>query len=569
MEDGDSIDVRFDQVGGMPVIYLYAPIEIEASVLLTLVPGSTSAELGAPPAKGEPRRHPSAAAVRACGKAVGGRKEAQVSVNYRRDGAARAFDDLVGVVQIFCEHADDASADAMIAERVREGRYYVGAVMQAQQTVGTLLLSGRLIRRRAHSSMTPPRRVPPRDVVSGACDQNIYTPPLTLDPIDRALEEASLPIENVRPGADGASPFFLSLRPILTLARTGAAPGLLRAIDLVVHAHTKAGAWGWVKYCGRLHGELGKGRKAIVLVRRARAMASLPRVGAPPSPTPGRSTTSATGTGTGLEGALRLSPKRVRIEVRRIPRSMYNPLTDDATRVAPAPPAAFHGLLLSVGAGASALLGWDSLALRGTRFPALVAPDAHPSNQPFDTDILRIFPYIAPHLDVKVDDSRITHEGNILCYGDTPGNLGVEDGDTPVIYLYSPAEKEVSVVLTLTTEWSFSAVYPILPVKLLPSGAGERIHWNVRTQAYGSLTELNTGLDVTYLFWEAITNHHAPMSPPASPVVSPANAMTSKQSITDYNSNTLLARHYCTITAGSEPTQSLCTNCDTNPNIFA
>jgi hypothetical protein len=34
-----------------------------------------------------------------------------------------------------------------------------------------------------------------------------------------------------------------------------------------------------------------------------------------------------------------------------------------------------HGLLLSVGPGARALLGWDPLALRGTRLGALVAPD--------------------------------------------------------------------------------------------------------------------------------------------------------------------------------------------------
>ncbi|KAJ6598122.1 hypothetical protein DFH09DRAFT_1394046 [Mycena vulgaris] len=68
-------------------------------------------EQGALPAKSEPRRHPSAAAVRACGKAVGGRKEAQVSVNYRRDGAAIA--NLVSVVQLFGEHADDPSADAV------------------------------------------------------------------------------------------------------------------------------------------------------------------------------------------------------------------------------------------------------------------------------------------------------------------------------------------------------------------------------------------------------------------------------------------------------------------------
>ncbi|KAF8215610.1 hypothetical protein K438DRAFT_1523318, partial [Mycena galopus ATCC 62051] len=92
-------------------------------------------------------------------------------------------------------------------------------------------------------------------------------------------------------------------------------------------------------------------------------------------------------------------------------------------------------------------------------------------------------------------------------------------GGKPVIYLYSPVEAEVSVALTLTRDWSFSAIYPVVPTKLPPSGAGERIHWDVRTNLDGSLTELNTGLDVAYLYWEAHTNHAIPPSPPVSPTV--------------------------------------------------
>ncbi|KAJ7662692.1 hypothetical protein DFH06DRAFT_987115 [Mycena polygramma] len=89
-----------------------------------------------------------------------------------------------------------------------------------------------------------------------------------------------------------------------------------------------------------------------------------------------------------------------------------------------------------------------------------------------------------------------------------------QSGGKPVIYIYSPTETEVSVALMLTSEWDFSTIYPVVPTK---SNGGQRIQWNVRTHLDGSLTELNTGLDVAYLFWEAHTNHGIPLSPPASP----------------------------------------------------
>ncbi|KAJ7792495.1 hypothetical protein B0H14DRAFT_2930809 [Mycena olivaceomarginata] len=105
----------------------------------------------APLAKGDARRHTSLPAVRTLAKAVGGHKEAQVSVvNYRADGSA--FVNLVSLVPLFGEHVDDPSPHAEcvwyvgfqidltkasegIVERVRDGTYYSGAVvsLQAQQ----------------------------------------------------------------------------------------------------------------------------------------------------------------------------------------------------------------------------------------------------------------------------------------------------------------------------------------------------------------------------------------------------------------------------------------------------
>lgn len=71
----------------------------------------------------------------------------------------------------------------------------------------------------------------------------------------------------------------------------------------------------------------------------------------------------------------------------------------------------------------------------------------------------------------------------------------------PVIYLFSPDDVDVSVALTLSPELRFTAIYPIVPIQLRP--VGYKIEWNVRTQADGTLTQLDTGLELSSLFWEA------------------------------------------------------------------
>ncbi|KAG2062893.1 hypothetical protein BDR04DRAFT_1111935 [Suillus decipiens] len=75
----------------------------------------------------------------------------------------------------------------------------------------------------------------------------------------------------------------------------------------------------------------------------------------------------------------------------------------------------------------------------------------------------------------------------------------------PVIYLYSPSNIDVSIKLSLIPEWTLSALYPVVTTE----GHGQRLEWNVRTHRDGSLTEHNSGVDVSYLFWEAETNLQA------------------------------------------------------------
>jgi hypothetical protein len=74
-------------------------------------------------------------------------------------------------------------------------------------------------------------------------------------------------------------------------------------------------------------------------------------------------------------------------------------------------------------------------------------------------------------------------------------------GKKPVIYLFSPKDIDVAVKLSLVPMWSFSSVYPIVPVET-QSGT-ETVEWNVRTRIDGTLTELGTGMEISYLFWEA------------------------------------------------------------------
>ena len=77
-------------------------------------------------------------------------------------------------------------------------------------------------------------------------------------------------------------------------------------------------------------------------------------------------------------------------------------------------------------------------------------------------------------------------------------------GGKPVIYSFSPSDIEASVKLSLVPEWSIIAIYPVVPIKLPSTHFNKELTWRVSVHPSGDLTELNTGLDVAYLFWEAL-----------------------------------------------------------------
>ncbi len=74
-------------------------------------------------------------------------------------------------------------------------------------------------------------------------------------------------------------------------------------------------------------------------------------------------------------------------------------------------------------------------------------------------------------------------------------------GGKPVIYLFTPHPLNAVVRVFIVKAWSFSAVYPGVPIK--SSESGQSIESNVNTHEDHTMTDISSGARVSYLFWEA------------------------------------------------------------------
>jgi hypothetical protein len=77
----------------------------------------------------------------------------------------------------------------------------------------------------------------------------------------------------------------------------------------------------------------------------------------------------------------------------------------------------------------------------------------------------------------------------------------------PVIYLFPPSHlPDVTVELLLTSSWSFSAIYPSPQTAITSSekqNAAQSLTWTVDAEPDGRLVDKTSGVEVTYLYWEA------------------------------------------------------------------
>ena len=88
----------------------------------------------------------------------------------------------------------------------------------------------------------------------------------------------------------------------------------------------------------------------------------------------------------------------------------------------------------------------------------------------------------------------------------------------PVIYFFPPATlPNATVSVTIVPQWTFTHVYPLVAAKRVEDGRQE-ISWTVAAEPDGTLMDKATGLELSYLFWEATGRCAPPPSPPLLPI---------------------------------------------------
>ncbi|KAH9944995.1 ubiquitin-domain-containing protein [Epithele typhae] len=133
---------------------------------------------------------------------------------------------------------------------------------------------------------------------------------------------------------------------------------------------------------------------------------------------------------------------------------------------------------------------------------------------------------------ISPEAQTLTFKQMTLKPANTLRSYTIQNGDTvhmrvlqprrlrkPVIYIFPPTFMPlVDVSVVLAPQWRFTHIYPLADTKVSADTGKQCVAWSVSAQPDGTLLERSSGLELSYLFWEAEA-HHAPSSPPSSPTL--------------------------------------------------